>query len=450
MSLTGSRSGAREWDSWIRPAPIGFSASRALPIVVCATSVLVMAWMTLDGSPPGAPAAVFLSSVGMVVFWAQLIRSEHEQGRRAEADTVAALGRVLGALGPGCTPRHAFATAFRELSRLTGVRTALAAMEHRGSGRLLVLTVSLGPGGDVLVRVRRVPRAHRGRYFSAPHVPPSPFGDGYSSRGMSVYEFAVRDHWAGRLFLPRADRGHLPRPDLEALIQQAVCALAATRDLPRIRRRAAARERARLGRELHDGVVQELATLDVELEILKRPARVASPAIESSVADIQARLRAQVRDLRLIEEQARAYEVEPSRLPAVLAHVVARFRRDSGIEATCALAGEGIELPPRVCGEIVRIVQEALVNVRRHSGARRVAVRFARADAGWTLSVEDDGRGLRTWGTGASPGGRPAVIEERVQSIGGTLRVAPGVAGARLEIAVARGDSWVSRTFESC
>jgi two-component system nitrate/nitrite sensor histidine kinase NarX len=211
-------------------------------------------------------------------------------------------------------------------------------------------------------------------------------------------------------------------------------------------------ERARLGRELHDGVVQELATLDIELELLKRPARGAVPALEIGLADIQGRLRAQVRDLRHMEEHARAFAVEPSRLPAALAHVVERFRRDSGIAATCDISRDDIELPPRVCGEVVRILQEALVNVRRHSGARRVAVRFACEDAAWKLSVEDDGRGLRTWGTDSSPSvPSPAVIDERVQSIGGTLRVTPGeVAGARLEVAVLRGRSWVSRTFESC
>lgn len=451
MSLTGSRSGAREWSSWIRPAPLALSASRALPVVLCTASMLVMVWMTLDGSLPGAPAAIFASSAVMVFVWAQLIRSEHEQERRKEADTAASLGRLLASLGPDCTPREAFATAFRELSQLTGAHTALAAMEHRGTGRLVLLSVSMGPGREISVRVRRVSRAHRARYFSAPHAPPSPFGDGHPVRGMSVIAFTVRDHWAGRLFLPATSRGGAAGPDLEPLVQQAVCALAATRDLPRIRRRAAALERARLGRELHDGVVQELATLDIELELLRRPARGASPALEACVADIQARLRAQVRDLRLLEEQARAYEVDPARLPAVLAHVVERFRHDTGIETTCAVSDGAIELPPRVCGEIVRIVQEALVNVRRHSGARHVAVRFACEDAGWRLSVEDDGCGLRSWGTASSPGvWLPTVIEERVQSIGGTLRVAPDAAGVRLEVAVARGRSWVSRTFESC
>ena len=237
------------------------------------------------------------------------------------------------------------------------------------------------------------------------------------------------------------------------LVQQCVSALSAARDVPRIRRRAAAHERARLGRELHDGVVQELVTLDVDLELLRRAPEDTSGTHAARLADIQARLREQIRDLRHIEERARVYEVDPSRLPSVLADAIDRFGRDTGIDATFEASAGTVRLPPRVCGEIVRIVQEALVNVRRHSGARRVAVQFACEHADWQLRIEDDGRGLRTWGTASPIAGAPtirppAVIEERVQSIGGTLRLVSG-AGARVEIGGGQEGPWVSRRFES-
>ena len=86
--------------------------------------------------------------------------------------------------------------------------------------------------------------------------------------------------------------------------------------------------------------------------------------------------------------------------------------------------------------------------MRRHSSARHVIVQFACDDGDWKLCIEDDGQGMRTWGTAPIAAGfptvwRPAVIEERVQSIGGTLRLAPGIgAGVRLEIAIARGGPW--------
>jgi signal transduction histidine kinase len=91
--------------------------------------------------------------------------------------------------------------------------------------------------------------------------------------------------------------------------------------------------------------------------------------------------------------------------------------------------------------EVALIVLESLVNVRKHSGARHVMVRFAAADEGWKLSIEDDGRGFPFAGRlshddlDALRQG-PTVIKEHVRALNGELIVdsRPGE-GARLEIA---------------
>jgi two-component system sensor histidine kinase DegS len=93
-----------------------------------------------------------------------------------------------------------------------------------------------------------------------------------------------------------------------------------------------------------------------------------------------------------------------------------------------------------VCREIATIVREALQNVRKHSRARNVLVRFERTPMGWRLVVDDDGQGFPFEGTlsharlDAERKG-PYVIKERVQALGGELTIvtAPG-RGARLEI----------------
>src|SRR5207249_5102327 len=100
---------------------------------------------------------------------------------------------------------------------------------------------------------------------------------------------------------------------------------------------------------------------------------------------------------------------------------------------------EDIVLPPLVAREVLRIVGEALTNVRKHSGARHVQVRFAFKDM-LNLVVEDDGQGFDFSGRlseaeleAARRG--PVAIRERVRSIGGELILesAPGQ-GARLQI----------------
>jgi signal transduction histidine kinase len=99
-------------------------------------------------------------------------------------------------------------------------------------------------------------------------------------------------------------------------------------------------------------------------------------------------------------------------------------------------------MPHPVFRELARIVQEALVNVRKHSQARQVLVRLGTKNGNWKVEIEDDGRGfpfegrlsqheLETTGKG------PLVIKERVRLIAGELTIesSPG-RGSRLEITV--------------
>ena len=101
-----------------------------------------------------------------------------------------------------------------------------------------------------------------------------------------------------------------------------------------------------------------------------------------------------------------------------------------------------MDLTPRVCRELARIVQESLVNVRKHSGARHVLVRLAQRAGNLQLTVEDDGKGFsfsgRLSGTELETSGKgPAVIRDRVRLLAGELAIesTPGH-GARLEVRI--------------
>jgi len=138
----------------------------------------------------------------------------------------------------------------------------------------------------------------------------------------------------------------------------------------------------------------------------------------------------------------RPLEVEPGRLLDCMAGTVDRFRRDLGISASFVAESQEVSLPPRVCTELVRIVQEALANVRKHSGAHKVLVRFVRENGHWKLCVEDDGQGFGFTGRLSSADLEassqcPLVIKERVRAIGGELMVeSVQGSGTRLEILV--------------
>jgi signal transduction histidine kinase len=151
-------------------------------------------------------------------------------------------------------------------------------------------------------------------------------------------------------------------------------------------------------------------------------------------------LREQVLDLRTLMEQMKPVDLSPAQLLDHLAHVVERFRRDAGIKAEFVSGLEEVSLSPRACRELVRITQEALANVRKHSRAQRVLVRFGANDLEWALVVEDDGQGFDFSGRKSLPEldacrKGPAIIKERVRLLGGQLEIEslPGE-GSRLQI----------------
>ena len=155
---------------------------------------------------------------------------------------------------------------------------------------------------------------------------------------------------------------------------------------------------------------------------------------------MQGLLRQEVLALRELMQQMKPVDVGPADLVQFLAEGVDRFRRDSGIAARFSSDVDEVPLPSRVCREIARIAQEALVNVRKHSGAHNVAMRFQSDSGRWLLRVEDDGRGFAFSGRLAGAELErahcgPVILQERVRAIGGELMVEsePGK-GARLEI----------------
>ena len=96
----------------------------------------------------------------------------------------------------------------------------------------------------------------------------------------------------------------------------------------------------------------------------------------------------------------------------------------------------------RTSHEIVRIVQEGLTNIRKHSGARHVMVRLASMGGSVRLVIEDDGRGFSFSGNRSQRElevmcAGPVIIRERVRALRGELNVVsmPGK-GARLHVKV--------------
>jgi len=284
-------------------------------------------------------------------------------------------------------------------------------------------------------RLTRVPEGYEQRCVAAM----DPFHD------LITTGFEFGDEWSGRLFLANPMVGFTRVGVIEfaqRLIRQVAPAVHNVFLMHRLRTTAAALERARLARELHDGVIQTVTGVEMHVAALSRSLGKTWPPVVKELKRLDAILRQEVVNLRDKMYQMRPIDVGPDQLVAALDEFVQRFQRETGITARFVSRLDRVALAPRACREVAQIVSEALVNVRRHSGARNVFVRLDSEDRSCRLSIDDDGCGFPFAGRftqadleRARKG--PSIIRERVRLLGGELTIEsdPGH-GARLEIAV--------------
>jgi len=267
-----------------------------------------------------------------------------------------------------------------------------------------------------------------------------------SFRSLITMSFLFGAEWRGRVFLFNPNWRGERQEELRFLLnllRQVGPAIYNVYLLHRLRRRASAVERARFARELHDGAVQSLIAVEMQVDVIRRQAEAEIP-ISGELGRIQGLLREEVLKLRELMQQMKAIDVDAQRLLGVLNDTVERFQRETGISARFVTDIEDLDMPQRVCRELLRIVQEGLVNVRKHSGAHHVLVRLGSNQERWNLVVEDDGKGFPFAGRFKQEemeemGKGPMIIKERVRLLAGELTVEsnPGQ-GTRLEVIVPR------------
>jgi signal transduction histidine kinase len=270
------------------------------------------------------------------------------------------------------------------------------------------------------------------------------FADLYQFQSLAASSFSFSHELTGRIFLFNLNLRSGNDEELgflQDLVRQITPAVYNLYLLRRLRSRAGAAERARLVRELHDGAVQSLIGVEMQVDVLRRHAPLAT-SMTDELERIQGLLREEVLKLRELMQEMKSTEVDARRLAGYLRDTVQRFQRETGIAAQFVMDGDEIVLPSAVCRELARIAQEALVNVRKHSGARQVIVQLLQEGGGWLLVVEDDGAGFPFSGRVSQSelevsGKAPAIIRERVRLIQADLTIEskPGK-GSRIEVFV--------------
>lgn len=430
--------------------------------VALAVGVAILGARAASPWPADAPALRAAVTVACLLAAAVVLGRvawQEKRSRREAAAIAAIMAKVQAA--PGLTPL--LQGLFQDVAHRLGARHLVLVARALPTGKAYLWEV---PGSTETPLDRVQPRelessAQALYFFESPGqawyvtrrpdggAVPDALAEHHPFRTLLAVSFRIENECSGRLFVldPRADsppERHLRF--LQRVVREAVPAVQAACRLRRIEARAGAAERARVARELHDGPIQSLIAIEMELEALRRQAG-QTPRTAKALSSIQGRLRQEVVGLRELTSEMRPAEFNREQLLGVLAERVDRFRRETGIAATFASDLREVSLPEGTCHEVARIVQEGLVNVRKHSRARNVRVHFGQEDGSWKVVIADDGRGFGFSGRLEQAaldanGEGPLVIKERVRSIGGALAVESHPRrGARLEITVPKSNA---------
>ncbi|KQX65968.1 sensor histidine kinase [Angustibacter sp. Root456] len=188
---------------------------------------------------------------------------------------------------------------------------------------------------------------------------------------------------------------------------------------------ATANERTRLARDLHDGVCSTLHGVVLQSTALARTAEGSDPRLAQLARDLEEAARTALAQSREVLTGLRRDDDSAPLLQAV-ADRVRRWQDATGIAAEFTAAGVA-DLAPAARIAALRVLDEALENVRRHAGARHVLVRLTGDEHTVHLEVVDDGAGLSERRPGVREGHYGVLgMTERAGVAGGALSVVPG------------------------
>jgi signal transduction histidine kinase len=182
-------------------------------------------------------------------------------------------------------------------------------------------------------------------------------------------------------------------------------------------------ERARIARQLHDDINQQLAAMCIALSNLKRRFPQKSQKIHSDVVRLQQQAMSLSDEIRNLSHELHPGVLRHAGLVVALQGSCAELGRMHGIEMSVEAEDnlEGLPFDIALC--LYRVAQEALHNTIIHARARHIRIALSRNPAGLELSVSDDGCGFDLVEANRALGLGLVSVEERVRLIQGTLRI---------------------------
>ena len=191
-------------------------------------------------------------------------------------------------------------------------------------------------------------------------------------------------------------------------------------------------ERARLSRDLHDGISQWLVSIKLQIEagIIRLGSSPAQGVFEHAAEQLNNVLG----EVRRISHNLRPALLDDLGLAAALSHLAEEFRLSSKVPIAFSAEGSTEDLPEVANTVLFRIAQEALTNIERHAGASRIEISLTGADRAVTLRISDDGHGFDAESIAVHPkrGIGLRNMMERMEAIGGQFSISSSPAGTVL------------------
>ena len=188
------------------------------------------------------------------------------------------------------------------------------------------------------------------------------------------------------------------------------------------RRLAIMEERNIIGNELHDSLAQSLIGMRLQLKILSESlARKDFSAAQYEANGLRRAMTQASADLRDLLTNYRL-KIDESGLVQTVANLVERFGRETGISVFFQNECQAFALTPAQEIQVYYIIQEALTNIRKHSGAHNVRILLNNEGDLYTVLIEDDGLGMAGIAEGvAGEHAGLAIMRERTQRLPGQI-----------------------------
>jgi signal transduction histidine kinase len=269
------------------------------------------------------------------------------------------------------------------------------------------------------------------RHGFPPHHPPMTtfLGVPITVQGRSIGNLYLTDKAGGAEF--DEDDQRL----VETFAQHAGIAIENARLHEQVQRLAVVDERERIGKDLHDGIIQSLYAVGLSLEDVPELVHEDPDEVERRVERAIDSLHLTIRDIRNFIFGLRPELLSGTSLAGGLVAIADEFRHNSMIDVELDL-GDVREPRPEATAHLLGVANEALSNIARHSGATR-AVLAVRADDGGGLRfrIVDNGHGFDRSAIAGGLGhqGLPN-MRSRMATIGATMSIESSVGGTTIEV----------------